>query len=92
MKIEGIVSQVTERKSTSKMGLPVVYRDVFLIDGNPDAATRYPGEIVVRPTDDEFNSQNMKEGAKLTLHIRQILEVRNGLPVCRAVIKQTANK
>jgi hypothetical protein len=90
MKIEGIVSQVTERKGTTKQGSPVVYRDVFLIDANPDVATRYPGEIVIRPTDDEFSSQNMKEGAKITLFVRQILEVRNGLPVCRALVKQTA--
>jgi hypothetical protein len=90
MKIDGIVSQVTERKGTTKQGAPVVYRDVFLIDANPDVATRYPGELVIRPTDDEFTCQNMKEGAKITLFVRQILEVRNGLPVCRAVVKQTS--
>lgn len=87
MNIKGIITQVQERKATNKAGQPVVYRDVFIGDSNTDPATRFPGELVLRPLDEEFQTHKMAEGVKLDLYIRQVLEVRNGLPVIRAYIR-----
>lgn len=87
MNMRAIVTQVQERKSTTKAGAPITYRDVFLADTNPDIRTRYPAEIVIRPNQEEYDQYKISEGSEHHIFIRQVLELRNGLPVCRVAIK-----
>lgn len=91
MTLNAIISQVKETPRVNKLGQQVVYRDVFLADTNTDFQTRYPGEVVIRPEEKEFQDLKMAEGVKLIVHIKQVLEVRNGLPVVRAVCKSPAS-
>lgn len=86
MILTGIVTQVQERKTTNAKGLPVTYRDVFISDANPDPMSRFTSEIVIRPTEEENTQWKFAAGVKLSVSLRQILEVRNGLPVVRAVL------
>ena len=87
MILNAFISQVKSKAAVTKGGQSVVYHDVFLQDASSDMATRFPGEIVIRPDDEQFKALSMAEGVKLTVYIKQILELRNGLPVVRANLK-----
>jgi len=83
MKLTAIVSLVREQHAVSKAGTPVIYRDVHLVDAGNDPLTRFNGEVVYRPSDAEYLQQPVKRGEKFVVSVLQILEIRNGNPVCR---------
>lgn len=82
MKIEAVASQVTSRQYTNQKGVQSTYFDAFFLDAEADPMKRFPGQIQTKPTEEEVKRLSICEGAKFTLHIMQIQEVRNGVPIC----------
>lgn len=82
MKIEAQITQVTSREYTRGNGTKTTYFDAFALDAEPDPMKRFPGQIQLKPTEEEIKRLNIAEGARFTLHIMQIQEVRNGVPIC----------
>lgn len=88
MKIEAVASQVVSRPYTNQKGITSTYFDAYFLDAEPDPMKRFPGQIQTKPTEEEVKRLSIAEGSKFTLHIMQIQEVRNGVPVC--VVKYEA--
>ena len=89
MKIEAVVNQVQSRQYVNQKGVAQTYYDAYFLDAEPDPMKRFPGQIQTKPTEEEIKRLLIAEGAKFTLHIMQIQEVRNGIPIC-AVKYETA--
>ncbi|MES2505400.1 MAG: hypothetical protein V4599_01775 [Verrucomicrobiota bacterium] len=88
MKIEAVASQVTSRQYVNQKGVQSTYYDAFFLDAEADPMKRFPGQIQTKPTEEEIKRLSIAEGSKFTLHIMQIQEVRNGVPIC--VVKYEA--
>lgn len=88
MKIEAVASQVVSRPYTNQKGITNTYYDAFFLDAEPDPMKRFPGQIQTKPSEEEIKRLNICEGARFTLHIMQIQEVRSGVPIC--VVKYEA--
>lgn len=83
MKMEAVVVQMTARKYTGRSGVEQTYYDAFLIDAEPNPMVRFPGQVNIKPTREDVEKHSIVEGRKLTAHIMQVLELRNGIPVCQ---------
>lgn len=81
MKIEAYINTVTPREYVRQNGTKTTYYDAFALDAEPDPTKRFPGQIHLKPTEEEIKRLSIAEGARFTLHIMQILEVRNGVPI-----------
>lgn len=92
MKIEAVASQVTSRQYVNQKGVTSTYYDAFFLDAEADPMKRFPGQIQTKPTEDEVKRLSICEGAKFTLHIMQVQEVRNGVPVCVVKYEAPATK
>lgn len=88
MKLHAVVTQVTARKYAGKDGTERTYFDAFLMDAEPNPLDRFPGQIAFKPTADEVKEFSIVEGAQLEAKIMQVLELRNGVPVCQLRIKR----
>lgn len=87
MNISAVIAQVTTRKATRANGTPVTYYSAFALDAEPNPLLRFPGQIQFNPTEEDIKERNICEGAAFKLHIMQILELRNGIPVCQVKLE-----
>lgn len=87
MNISAVIAQVTTRKATRQNGSPVTYYSAFAVDAEPNPLLRFPGQIQFNPTEEEIKERSICEGAAFKLHIMQILELRNGIPVCQVKLE-----
>jgi len=92
MKIEAVANLVNGREYTKQNGQKSTYYDAFFLDAEPDPLKRFPGQIQTKPTEEEIKRLNICEGARFTLHIMQIQEVQNGVPVCVVKYEAPATK
>ena len=87
MKIEAVVVQMAARKYTNNKGVENTYYDAFLMDSEPNPLDRFPGQVQIKPTAEDVAAHSLCEGRKVTAHIMQVLELRNGIPVCQVKLK-----
>lgn len=91
MKIEAVVVQMTARKYTNQKGIENTYYDAFLMDAESNPMDRFPGQVQIKPTAEDVAAHSLCEGRKVTAHIMQVLELRNGIPVCQVRLKSEAS-
>ena len=83
MKMDAVVTSIKSRWSKGNE-----YVSVSLMDSNNVIAERFASEVeLYRPEITEIRAMGLVEGATCTLQIRSIPEVRNGVPVVKATLK-----
>lgn len=75
---------MTARKYTNQKGVENTYYDAFLMDAESNTMDRFRGQLQIKPT---VGTHSLCEGRKVTAHIMQVLELRNGIPVCQVKLK-----
>lgn len=83
LQLKAAIAQMTSRKATSAKGLPVTYYSAFALDCEPNPLLRFPGQIEFQPNEDEIKALSIAEGAVFDMMILQVVNLRNGIPVCQ---------
>lgn len=91
MRIEAQAVQVTSRPYTNQKGVTTTYYDAFWLDTEPDPMKRFPGQIQTKPSEDELKRLAICEGSRFTLHIMQVMELRNGVPIMNVKYEKMAD-
>lgn len=67
MKIEAVAVQVTSRPYQRQNGTTQTYYDAFFMNAEADPMKRFPGQIQVKPTEEEIKRLSIAEGARFIL-------------------------
>lgn len=92
MKIEAVCIKVKDRPYTNQKGVTTTYFDAAFMDAEADPLKRFPGMVHTKPQGDDVKTFNICQGARLTLHITKVLELRNGDPVVEVTYEVPGKK